>query len=76
MCAEPERVAHAIQGLVPEIDDLNLRQRLLVKGKYNCLPTDFNARQISCLDAGQVALCNRVFRRHGNVFDHFGYDLL
>ena len=76
MCAEPERVAHAIQGLVPEIDDLNLRQRLLVKGKYNCLPTDFNAWQISRLDPGQVATLGRVFRRHREILDHFGYDLL
>ena len=76
LCAEPERVAHTIRDLVPQIDDLDLRQRLSVKGRYNTVLTDMNARQISRLDAGQVALCNRVFRRHGNVFDHFGYDLL
>ena len=64
------------QGLIPEIDDINLRQRLLVKGKYNCLPTDFNAWQISRLDPGQVATLGRVFRRHREILDHFGYDLL
>ena len=76
MCAEPERVAHAIQGLVPEIDDLNLQQRLWVKGEYNCFPIDFNAQQISRLNAGQVAACNRVFRQHRDTLDYFGYDFL
>ena len=76
MCAAPERVACAIQGLVPEIDDLNLQQRLLIKGRYNSFLTDFNAQQISRLNAGQVAAISEVFRRHRDTLDYFGYNLL
>ena len=76
MCAEPERVAQSIRVLVPQIDDLNLRQRLPIKGRYDAVLTDMNARQIARLDAGQVAAFSRVFRRHRDVLDYFGYDLL
>ena len=76
MCAEPEGVAHDVCTLVPEIDDLDIRQRLPVKGRYCEMLTDMNARQIARLDAGQVAAFSRVFRRRRDVLDYFGYDLL
>ena len=76
MCAEPEQVAHSVCTLVPEIDDLDIRQRLPVKGRYCEMLNDMNVRQIARLDAGQVAAFSRVFRRHRDVLDHFGYDLL
>ena len=75
MCAEPERVAHEIRALVPELHDLNLRRRLVVKG-YDEMLTDMNARQIARLDAGRFAAFNRVFRRRRDVLDSFGYDLV
>ena len=37
--AEPERVAQEIRALVPELDDLNLRQKLAVKVTTRCSPT-------------------------------------
>ena len=75
MYAEPERVAHEIRTLVPELGDLTLRQRLPVKG-YDEMLTDMNARQIARLTAGQVAAFNRVFHAHRDLFDHFGYEML
>ena len=59
----------------PEIDDLDLRQRLPVKGRYHEMLTDMNARQIARLDPAQLAACTRVFRQHRDVLDWFGYDL-
>ena len=50
MCAEPEKVASQIQALVPELDDLDLRRRLPVKGRYHEMLTDMNARHIARLD--------------------------
>ena len=76
MCAEPERVARAIQALVPEIDDLNLRRRVPVKGTYHEMLTDMNARQIARLGAGRIAALTSLFRKHRDVLDCFGYDLL
>ena len=75
MCAEPERVEHEIRALVPALDDLCLRQRLPVKHRYHEMLTDMNARQIARLDAAELAACTRVFRRHRDVLDYFGYDL-
>ena len=80
MCADPEHVAHDIRALIPEIDDLDLRQRLPVKGRYHEMLTDMNARQIARqiarLDAAELAACTRVFRQHRDVLDYFGYELV
>ena len=75
MCAEPERVAQDVRALVPEIDDLDLRQRLPVKGRYHEMLADMNARQLARLDAGRIAAFTRVFRPRRDLLDYFGYDL-
>ena len=75
MCAEPERVAHEIRLLVPELDDLNLRRRVAMRRHHEML-TDMNPRQIARLTPGQIAAINRVFRRHRAVLDHFGYEMM
>ena len=76
MCDEPERVERKIRSLVPELDDLRLRQKLLVKDTYDEMLTNMNARQIARLSAEDIAAFNRVFREHRDVFDHFGYEIL
>ena len=76
LCAEPERVAAEIRALVPELDDLNLRRRLPVKGRYDEMLTDMNARQIARLTPERIAAFNRVFRDHRDVLAHFGYGML
>ena len=75
MCEEPERAEAQIRALVPERDDLRLRQRLLVKGRYHEMLTNMNDRQIARLDAAQMAAFHRVFRERRDLFDHFGYEL-
>ena len=76
MCAEPERVARQIRALAPALDDLELRRRVAVKGGYDEVLTDMNARQIARLNAAQIAAFNRVFREHRDVLDAFGYEML
>ena len=76
MCDEPERVERQIRSLVPEIDDLKLRQRLRVKGLYDETLTNMNARQIARLTPAQIAAANRVFEERRGVLEHFGYSLL
>ena len=76
MCDEPESVEAKIRGLVPELDDLRLRQRLWVKGKYHEMLTNMNERQIARLGAAKMAAFNRMFLKHRDLFDHFGYDIL
>ena len=76
MCGQPERVAERVRSLVPEIDDLVLRRRLPVKGVYDEVLVDMNARQIARLDADSLATLDAVFREHRAVLDHFGYELM
>ena len=76
MCADPVGVARRVRSLAPELADLDLRRRLPVKGRYDEMLTDMNARQIARLTAGQVATFNRVFHEHRDALDYFGYELL
>lgn len=77
MCDAPEAVEKRISGLVPELGDLNLRQRLSVKrGSYDEMLTNMNRRQIARLEAEQIAAFNRVFGERRDLFDYFGYELM
>ena len=75
MCNAPEAVARKVRSLVPELDDLTLRQRIAVKN-YDETLTNMNERQIAALTAEEIAAFNRVFRKHRNTLDYFGYDLM
>ena len=70
------RSREKIRALVPELDDLVLRQRLLVKHRYDGMLTNMNERQIARLDSSQIAAFNRVFRHHRDLLDRFGYEML
>ena len=74
MCAAPERVASEIAALVPALDDLNLRQKLLAKGYHETL-TDMNARQLARLEEDEWLAINRVFLAHEELLAWFGYDI-
>ena len=76
MCDEPARVERAIRSLVPELDDLELRQRLPVKGMYDEMLTNMNERQIARLDAARIEAVNRVLRPRRDVLERFGYAVL
>ena len=76
MCREPEGVARKIRDLVPELDDLNLRQRLRVHSDYHEMLTDMNARQIARLDPGQIAAINQELQKHRTILNHFGYEII
>ena len=75
MCDEPAAVARKIQSLVPELDDLKLRQRIAVKN-YDEALTNMNECQIARLGTEEIATLNRVFRQHRDALAYFGYDLM
>ena len=76
MCDDPERIEARIRALVPELDDLVLRQRLRVKNRYNEMLTNMNERQIARLSTEEIAAFNSVFNKHRDLLQHFGYRLL
>ena len=75
MCDEPAAVARKVQNLVPELDDLVLRQRIAVKN-YDEALANMNERQIARLGAEEIAAFNRVFREARDTLGYFGYDLM
>ena len=75
MCADPTGTAQAIRALVPQLEDLNLRQRLAVKD-YDEMLTDMNPRHLARLDADEIEALSRVFRQHRDVLAYFDYDIM
>ena len=75
MCAAPVETARRIHSLVPALDDLNLRQRLVAKD-YREMLTDMNERQLANLGGEQITTFNRVFRDHRELLRYFGYDII
>ncbi|NNE99296.1 MAG: hypothetical protein HKN25_09790 [Pyrinomonadaceae bacterium] len=75
MCDESERVEGLIRGLVPEIDDLVLRQRIQAK-TYDEELRNMNEQQIERLSTTDFEQINEVFSRNRDVLDFFEYSLL
>jgi len=75
MCAEPERVEQLIHGLVPELSDLTLRQRLAV-WEYDEELRNMNDQQIARLSKDALAEINEVFSRDRELLDYFQYPLM
>jgi hypothetical protein len=72
MCDEPERVAQLIHGLVPELSDLTLRQRLEA-WEYDEELRNMNDQQIARLSKDALAEINEVFSRDRELLDSFQY---
>jgi hypothetical protein len=75
MCAEPVAVAQSIAGLVPELKDVNLRQRLRVKQSYDEMLRNMNDQQIARLSGEERRQLREIFARDRDVLEFFGYSL-
>ncbi|MXO90813.1 sulfotransferase [Pontixanthobacter aquaemixtae] len=76
LCAQPDDVAKRITGLVPELDDLDLTQKIAVKGTYNEPLRNMNDDAISRLKPEQIAMANEIFRPNAELLSHFDYRLI
>lgn len=75
LCDDPRKVAKKIAALVPQLDDLDLTQRLKVKGIYDEPLRNMNEEQIVRLSSNDIAAANAVFENHEELFAEFGYAL-
>jgi hypothetical protein len=76
MCDEPETVEAHIRALLPDLDDLRLRQRIPVKKLYAEELRNMNADQIARLTGRDIELLNEVLGPQEALFRAFGYELL
>lgn len=75
LCADPQGIARKIHTLVPELDDLDLAQRLSVKGQYDEPLRNMNADQIARLSDQDIATAARIFAPRRDLFEPFGYAI-
>ncbi|MCR2833200.1 sulfotransferase [Parerythrobacter lacustris] len=76
LCADPRGKAAAIRRLVPELDDLDLTQRLAIKGTYDEPLRNMNEEQIARLDPAEIERANTVFAHSKAALTSFGYALM
>nr|WP_137677823.1 sulfotransferase [Parerythrobacter lutipelagi] len=76
LCDDPKDTAARIARLVPELDDLDLSQRLAIKGSYDEPLRNMNAEQIERLTSEEIERANAVFSENAQLLAHFGYALV
>ncbi len=76
LCADPAAKAAEIRALVPCLDDLDLTQRLAIKGTYDEPLRNMNAEQIARLAPEEIDRANAVFGQREDILARFGYTLM
>ena len=76
LCENAEAIADRISGLVPDLDDLDLTQKLAIKGTYDEPLRNMNADQIARLSHEQLDSANEIFRPNAELLSHFDYRLI
>lgn len=74
MCDQPRQAEELIRALVPELADVNLRQRIEV-WEYDEELRNMNAQQIARLTEKDLREINDVFAAHQDLLDYFHYRL-
>lgn len=74
MCEDSENVERQIRALVPQLVDLNLRQRIKVR-EYDENLRNMNQQQIARLTRDDFSRINGIFAPHSDLFEFFGYSL-
>ncbi len=76
MCADPETAQLEIAELVPALGDVNLDQRIRVKGIYDEKLRDMNEDHLSRLPPALIPRLSEHFARERELLEYFGYELL
>ena len=75
LCADPQAVANSIAELMPELEGLDLTQKLAVKGSYDEPLRNMNKDQIARLSAAEIEMANEIFCPNAELLSHFDYSI-
>ena len=75
MCADPAACEAKLTKLLPMVDDLNLNQKISVKGMYDEPLRNMNEQQIERLSADDFRIINQTLGQHAKLIESFGYAL-
>ncbi len=75
MCEDPENVERSILTLVPQLKDLNLRQKIKVR-EYDENLRNMNEQQIARLSKDDIKQINEIFSPDADLLKFFQYSLL
>ncbi len=75
MCDDSEQVESLLKSLVPELQDLIVKQRIPVKDYHEML-RNMNAQQIANLTSEKLGWINQIFSKYPGLLEYFGYSRL
>jgi hypothetical protein len=76
MCGDPAGISHRIVEFLPQLSDLDLERRQLVKQTYDEPLRNMNDEQIARLSEADISQASVVFAERRDLLDHFGYELI
>ena len=76
MCDETEKTQKRLKAFMPELSDVTLQQKVAVKGIYDEVLRNMNAQQIDRLTTENIKIVNKVFLKHQELMDYFGYEII
>lgn len=76
MCRDHVLTEHRVKHFIPELGDLELNQRIIVKNLYFEPLRDMNIQQIQRLSRENIKEINTVFEENRGLMDYFGYEIL
>lgn len=76
LCANPTETGRRVAQLVPELEGLDLNQRVEVKGMYDEPLRNMNAVQIGRLSEADLNALSAAFAAERELLERFGYELL
>jgi hypothetical protein len=78
LTADPQVLLDRLTRLLPEIGPLSIdaEREILIKGYRYPGIRDTNAEQIANLPPWMIKQLNRIYERHADDLEHFGYKLL
>lgn len=76
LCSDHVLTESRIKHFIPELGDLELNQKIVVKNLYFEPLRDMNLQQIKRLSRENIKEINTVFEENTGLMDYFGYEVL
>jgi hypothetical protein len=76
MCASPALIEEKIKVYIPELKDIQLCQKIAVKGIYNEMLRNMNDEQIARLPQEALGKINSIFKEYEDLMNYFGYEFI
>ncbi|BBM83302.1 aspartyl/asparaginyl beta-hydroxylase domain-containing protein [Candidatus Uabimicrobium amorphum] len=76
MCDNYREIEQKIKYFLPELEDINLNQKIPIKRRYNEFLRNMNEEQVARLSVKEIESIRPIFGQNRDILDYFGYEIL